>query len=98
VTQLNSCELKLMSSKKLSLEERLDKIELRNLRVEQDKVWETSWTRRASIALLTYIVVVAYLHAIHNEKPLINGLVPVAGFLLSTSVLKTVRGIWQKYR
>ena len=78
------------------LQKRLEAIEKRNIRVEADKAWEVSWTRRISIAVLTYVVVVAYLYTISNDKPFINGLVPVVGYLLSTLVLKTIRGLWQK--
>jgi hypothetical protein len=78
------------------LEKRIKAIERRNEKVEQDKAWETSWTRRISITLLTYIVVVSYLSAINNDRPLINGLVPAVGYLLSTLVLRTVRNIFNK--
>lgn len=78
------------------LEKRLTAVEERNARVEAEKAWETSWVRRISVAVLTYIVVVSYLFAINNDKPFVNGLVPVVGYLLSTLVLKTIRSIWQK--
>jgi len=78
-----------------SLEERVAAIEKRNQKVELDKKWETSWTRRLTIVILTYGVIVIYLFAINNDKPFINGAVPVAGFLLSTLVLKRIRDIWQ---
>lgn len=77
------------------LEKRIEAIEARNSTVEQDKAWETSWTRRIVIGLLTYGVVVIYLIAIDNDKPFINAAVPAAGFLLSTLVLREVRNIWQ---
>ncbi|MEK7615775.1 MAG: hypothetical protein AAB420_01035 [Patescibacteria group bacterium] len=38
------------------IEERIKTIEARNTRVETDKAWETSWTRRLSIAIATYII------------------------------------------
>lgn len=79
-----------------SVEKRLRAIETRNIRVELDKKWETSWTRRLSIAVLTYIVVVCYLLIIGNNKPFINAFVPAIGFLLSTLVLGNIRSIWQK--
>ena len=44
----------------MSLEERVNKIEERNKKVELNKSWETSWTRRICIMILTYIVVVFY--------------------------------------
>ena len=42
------------------MEKRIEQIEQRNKRVEEDKAWETSFTRRLCIAILTYIVVVIY--------------------------------------
>lgn len=77
------------------LEKRIAAIEERNTRVEQDKAWETSWTRRISIATLTYLVIAIYLLVIKNDKPFINAAVPVAGFLLSTLVLRRIKGLWQ---
>ena len=38
----------------------LQKIEERNKKVELDKKWETSWTRKLCIMILTYVVVVIY--------------------------------------
>ncbi len=78
------------------LEKRVTTIEARNKKVELDKAWEVSWTRRLSIAALTYIVVVIYLLAIGNDKPFINGAVPVVGFVLSTLALSGIKNIWQK--
>lgn len=78
-----------------STEERLAAIEVRNKRVELDKAWETSWTRRLSIGVLTYLVVLIYLLVIGNDRPLINASVPAIGFTLSTLLLKRIRGVWQ---
>ena len=44
----------------MKLEEHIQKIEERNKRVELDKSWETSWTRKLCICILTYIIVVIY--------------------------------------
>jgi hypothetical protein len=78
------------------LEKRVAAIETRNRKVEKDKAWETSWTRRITIGALTYIVVATYLLAINNDKPFINALVPAVGFMLSTLVLRRIRELWQK--
>jgi len=78
------------------IENRLEAIEKRNLRVEQDKAWETSWTRRISITVFTYIIVAMYLLVVGNDRPFINALVPAVGYFLSTLVLKSVRNFWQK--
>lgn len=78
------------------LEKRVKSIEIRNKKVEQDKKWETSWTRRISIAVMTYAVVVLYLLIIKNERAYLTAFVPALGYLLSTTALKTIRNIWQK--
>jgi len=78
-----------------NIETRVQAIEDRNKRVELDKAWETSWTRRASIAALTYLVVVGYLFATGNDSPLINAIVPVVGFMLSTLALGFIRKLWE---
>lgn len=78
------------------LESRVAEIEKRNNKVEIDKAWETSWTRRLSIGVLTYVVVAGYLIVINNDAPFVNALVPAVGFILSTLVLNSVKNIWQK--
>lgn len=79
-----------------SIEKRIALIEERNSRVSLDKSWETSWTRRISIAVLTYLVVLVYLFVICNSNPWINAIVPPVGFLLSTLAMKEIRTLWQK--
>ena len=79
------------------LEERIKKIEERNKRVELDKSWETSWTRKICIIILTYIIVITYSYLIREYNyVLLTSLVTVIGFTLSTLSLKAVRKIWEK--
>lgn len=79
------------------LQEEIEKIKLRNARVELDKTWETSWTRRLLICLLTYLVVVAYSLTINKISNIwLSSFVPVIGFTLSTLSLKFIRKIWEK--
>lgn len=80
------------------LSKRVATIEKRNGRVELDKAWETSWTRRLSIAALTYLVVLTYLFVIGNDNPWINAVVPPVGFLLSTLAMGQIKTFWQKRR
>ena len=81
----------------MDLEERIKKIEERNKRVELNKSWETSWTRKICIAVLTYLVVVAYNYGIVKiDNIFLSSLVPVMGFLLSTLSLKVIRNVWEK--
>lgn len=77
-----------------SIEERIQIIEDRNRRVELDKAWERSWTRRLFIALVTYIIAGIWLLVIHDAKPLLKALIPTAGYILSTLSLPIVKKWW----
>lgn len=66
----------------------------RNARVEADKAWETSWTRRCIIAAITYAVASAFMYRIGVGDPFINALVPTGGYLLSTLSLGVVKQWW----
>lgn len=76
------------------LERRIENLELRNRRVEIDKAWETSWTRRLSIMALTYLVVAGYMYFVVHVEPWINALVPVIGFVLSTFTVTLLKKRW----
>ena len=79
------------------LEKEIEKIKQRNKRVEKDKAWETSMTRKITIAILTYMVVVLYSYLISKVSNIfLTSLVPVIGFLLSTLSLNMIRKIWEK--
>lgn len=81
----------------MNIEKEINNIKERNKRVEKDKAWETSWTRRICIMILTYLVVIAYSYIIKKyDNILLSSLVPVIGFTLSTLSLKLVRKIWEK--
>ena len=80
----------------MDIEKEIKEIKERNKRVETDKAWETSWTRKICIMILTYIVVVIYSYIIRNGNSIyLSSLVPVIGFTLSTLSLKLVRHIWE---
>lgn len=84
-----------MDNKDLELE--VEKIKERNKKVELDKAWETSWTRKICICILTYIIVICYSYLIRMyNNILLSSLVPVIGFTLSTLSLKYIRRIWEK--
>lgn len=81
-----------------NLEQRIQQIEERNVRVEIDKAWETSWTRRLLLALLTYLTIGLYLSAIQIFQPWINAIVPTLGFMISTLTMPFFKKIWLKFR
>ena len=79
------------------LKKEIEEIKERNKRVELDKKWETSTTRKVCIAVLTYVVVICYTSLISKiSNVFLSSLVPVIGFTLSTLSLKFVRKIWEK--
>ena len=79
------------------VENEIEKIKQRNSKVELDKKWETCWTRRICICILTYIVVIIYSYIVRNFNNIfLSSLVPVIGFTLSTLSLRFVRKIWEK--
>ncbi len=81
----------------MKIEEEINNIKERNKRVELDKKWETSLTRKIFIMVLTYIVVIIYSYLVRNyDNIFLSSLVPVIGFTLSTLSLKVIRKIWEK--
>lgn len=79
-----------------NLEQRIELIEARNSKVEADKAWETSWTRRALLAMFTYLAIGLYLAAIKVSQPWINAIVPALGFMISTLTMPWFKKLWIK--
>ena len=79
------------------LEKEILAIKARNKKVEMDKAWETSWTRKFLLMTFTYLGIGFYLRAINIDKPWLNAIVPSIGFLLSTLTLPFFKKIWEKY-
>jgi len=72
------------------------KIRERNLRVEEDKAWETSWTRRIFITVSTYILISIFLIVVRVEKPFLSAIIPAIAYLLSTLSLDMLKSRWLK--
>ena len=66
----------------------------RNKRVEADKAWETSYTRRTILTIFTYLAIGVYLSAINIPRPWLNAIVPAVAFMLSTLTLPYFKKIW----
>lgn len=79
------------------LKRRIEKIEVRNKKVEADKAWETSYTRRGLLMVFTYLAIALYLKFTVGIDPWINAVVPSVGFLLSTLTLPFFKKLWVKY-
>lgn len=74
--------------------EKIESIEARNRRVELDKAWETSFTRRAIITAITYLIAFIFLFLIEEKDAWLIALVPTGGYLLSTLSLNPIKKIW----
>ena len=79
------------------LEQRISKIEARNKKVEKDKQWESSYTRRIILILFTYLTIGFYLNAIEVTNPWLNAIVPSLAFWLSTLTIPLFKKIWERY-
>ncbi len=79
-----------------NLEQKIQKIEERNQRVEVDKAWETSWTRRVLLAIFTYISIGVYMWAIEITRSWLNAVVPAVAFMLSTLTMPLFKKLWLK--
>lgn len=78
------------------IENEIRKIKERNLRVEADKAWETSFTRKFFVAILTYFVMASLMVMLGVDRPWLSALIPSVAFLLSTLSLAAVKNIWLK--
>ena len=81
-----------------NLEERIQKIEERNARVEADKAWEVSFTRRIILVVLTYVVVGITFMVIDVVKPWMNAIIPASAFMISTFTISFVKTRWLRKR
>lgn len=79
------------------LEKEIEKLKERNKRVETDKSWETSLTRKILLAVFTYVSIALYLKFIVGIESWVNAVVPSIGFLLSTLTLSYFKSLWIKF-
>lgn len=77
-----------------NFEEEIKALKERNKRVELDKAWEVSWTRRLFIMILTFIIASIWLLIINENHILLKVMVPVLGYLLSTLSIPQLKKIW----
>lgn len=80
----------------MDLEQRIQKIEERNRRVEGDKAWELSKTRTLFIAFSTYILIMLFMILTKDEHPFLNALVASVGYLLSAATYGEIKKYWLK--
>ncbi|MFA5000925.1 MAG: hypothetical protein WC531_01715 [Candidatus Paceibacterota bacterium] len=74
----------------------VEEIKKRNERVAGDKTWETSWTRKFIVLILTYIVIVIFFLFANLPEPFLNATVPALAFVLSTLTIPLFKKWWLK--
>ena len=78
------------------LEKELKLVKQRNKRVEADKAWETSNTRKVLVGVLTYVVIVVFFKVAGLPKPFLNSVIPALAFLVSTLTIPLFKEYWLK--
>lgn len=79
-----------------NLEQRVKNIEERNERVEADKAWETSFARRAILAVSSYLVIAIFFVAIGISNPWMNAIVPALAFMIQQLSMPLFKKWWMK--
>lgn len=80
----------------MNYEHEIRKLISRNKRVELDKAWEVSTTRRLLVASLTYFFMLSVMLVLEMDRPFIGAIIPTLGFLLSTLGLRLAKTLWLK--
>jgi hypothetical protein len=71
-------------------------IKERNARVEREKAWEVSWTRRLVIAAAICLTAWAWLLNLKVQHAELHALVPGAAYVLSTLSLPLIKSWWMR--
>lgn len=77
-----------------NFDESIKNILERNKKVESDKAWETSSTRKVFLSLLTYIFAYIWLWLINEPLDWLKAFVPVLGYIISTLTLPWLKKWW----
>ncbi|EKE27871.1 MAG: hypothetical protein ACD_3C00142G0027 [uncultured bacterium (gcode 4)] len=72
----------------------IENLKSRNKKVEANKAWETSYTRKLWVAILTYSVILIFFIIIKIDNPYVGAIVPTLWFILSTFSLDFLKKIW----
>jgi hypothetical protein len=82
----------------MDIKTEIDNLKKRNKKVEGDKAWETSFFRRATITVITYIIATLFLWLIDAPNYWLNSLVPTGGYVLSTFTIPVIKRWWVENR
>ena len=79
-------------------EEPIQALRARNTRVEADKAWELSLTRRAFLAVLTYATAALLLWLLGQQRFLLMAFIPAISYVFSTLTLPWIKRWWLRGR
>ena len=79
-----------------NLEANIRALEDRNRRVEKDKAWEVSFTRRGFIAGTTYVAALLFMALNGMQNAPLQALIPAGAYVLSTLSLPPLKSWWLK--
>lgn len=81
----------------MNIEDEISKIKERNKSVETDKAWEVSMTRRLTICVLTYLIILLYNWLLATKMNIfLTSAIPIIGYYFSTLSLPLVRKLWER--
>ena len=80
----------------MDFEAEITEIKNRNSKVEVDKKWETSITRRLFVSVITYAVALAWLWIINEPNLWLKAFIPPVGYVISTLSLPILKNWWVK--
>lgn len=78
------------------LKKEIAHIKARNKRVEREKAWETSYTRKAYIVVSTYVIISLVFIILRLEKPFVNAIIPSVAFFISTTSFGVLKKWWME--
>ena len=80
----------------MKIEEEIRKIKERNAKVEIDKAWEISKTRRIILAIFIYVFASLIFFSIGIPDPFLNALIPTCAFVISIASFPFFKEFWVK--
>lgn len=80
----------------MGMEDQIKALEERNKRVEADKAWEKSLTRRLTVLIITFVAASILFWWMGSRDFYLQALVPTSAYLLSTLSLPWIKKQWMK--